>query len=594
MSNNITLLGNVRNVRGSKIIAEITHDFQSPNLIFEGCCYRIGQIGSFVKINLGFQTLYGIISMVGSSEIKPSIEEETILHYGNRWIEIQLVGEALGSGEFQRGVSTYPTIDDGVHIVTEKDLEKIYQEKQSESWIKIGSLSSSENLPAYADIDKLLTRHSAILGVTGSGKSNCVAKIVSTIKETFSNARIIIVDPHGEYSSAFKNSRVYSINDPENPLYVPFWALNYDELIWFLLSDRKPNPNLDSFLRENILDQKKEKSTKLKAGICDENKLTINSPIPFSLRKTWYDMDFQARATYMDTTHTEEALEKDGDFEELIPAVFKPHAPSSKAPYKSPKTYLLAPSEKILSRLKDPRFDFLLLPGDYDGKERDIDDLLKKWIGHKEGITILNMAGIPSEILDLVVGVVTRILFEGISWAGDIPAVGKKRPLLLILEEAHLYLPRSATGIVGYAKAVVTQVFKEGRKFGIGAMVISQRPSELDETVLSQCGTFLSFRITSNTDQATIKSMLPDTFFGLVDFISTLRTGEAIITGEAVNLPSRIRFQKADPPPKSIDPKVAEHWSEKWVSDAKYDLAVTNWRNQSKNDIRPKESETNE
>ena len=236
---------------------------------------------------------------------------------------------------------------------------------------------------------------------------------------------------------------------------------------------------------------------------------------------------------------------------------------------------------KVLGRLKDRRFDFLLAPGQYDGKTKDLHDLLAEWIDHEHAITVLDLAGIPFEVIDLVVGVLTRILFEGMFWGRDLPGIGKQRPLLMVFEEAHSYLPRGeARFIAGYARRAVQRVFKEGRKYGVGAVVVSQRPSELDETVLSQCGTFFALRLSNSDDQGRIRSTVPDALAGLIDLVPALRTGEALVLGEAMQIPSRIRLPLVEPRPKSDDPDVAKRWSEPREQNPPYDKAVTGWRRQ--------------
>jgi DNA helicase HerA-like ATPase len=237
---------------------------------------------------------------------------------------------------------------------------------------------------------------------------------------------------------------------------------------------------------------------------------------------------------------------------------------------------------KVVGRLKDRRFDFLLSPGEYDGARKDLHDLLGNWIDHEYTITVLDLGGVPFEVVDLVVGVVTRILFEGMFWGRDLPGMGKRRPLMLVLEEAHSYLPRGGTAqfVAGYAARAVRRVFKEGRKYGVGAIVISQRPSELDETILSQCGTFFALRLSNGDDQGRVKATVPDALAGLIDLLPALRTGEALVLGEAMQIPSRVRLPLIEPRPKSDDPEVAERWRDKRVPGVPYALSVTAWRRQ--------------
>lgn len=585
MKTDVTYLGMVRRVTGSKVYVEVSADVPSASPIIHGRVHRLGQIGSFVRIPLGFLNLYGVVSMVGASELKDLPEEEIPVPGGQRWIEVQLVGESYGRGPFQRGVSIFPTLDDEVHIVTEEDLSVIYAPTGS-SMTKIGTHAASESLVAYVDLDKIVTRHVAIVGSTGSGKSNTVAALLKSVTSgTYPSARIVVIDPHGEYGAAFQGSaRVFSIGDKENPLFVPYWALSFDELAWFLVDRRSASESQqDMLLRDKILEDKKYYCDKLRAGKISDAVITVDSPVPFSLRDVWYFFDRKERVTYEDMGRTKEALESEGDPKTLKPAKFKPPGAGSAPPYKpQPSPIMGAYVNKMLGRLRDNRFEFLLSPDQYDGTKKDLHDLLVDWIDHEHAVTILDLGGVPSEVIDLVVGALTRILFEGMFWGRELPGVGKQRPLLIVFEEAHSYLPKNVSSqfIAGYAARSVRRILKEGRKYGVGAILVSQRPSELDETILSQCGTFFSLRLTNNHDQGVVKATVPDSFAGLIDLLPSLRTGEAIVLGDAMPIPSRIRLPLIEPRPKSDDPEVAKCWKKQRIDNPAYDLAVTAWRQQ--------------
>jgi len=293
--------------------------------------------------------------------------------------------------------------------------------------------------------------------------------------------------------------------------------------------------------------------------------ITSDSPIPFDLKKLWYDLhtlefatlrvneDWDTIAYKIDASGTELR----GHYKQVIPPQFEAPGVSNTSPFKSKKTnglqnYLT----KLFGRLRDQRYDFILNPNNYDGNKQDLNDLLDDWLNHDSCITVFDLGGVPSEVLDLVVGVLTRILFQNQFWGRNLKGIGRQRPLLMVLEEAHLYLPRGGAEkfVSGYASAAVRKVFKEGRKYGIGATVVSQRPSGLDETILSQCGTFISLRLTNSDDQGRVRSMLPDSWSGITDLLPALRTGEAIIVGEGVEIPSRVRLPLIEPRPSSNDP----------------------------------------
>jgi hypothetical protein len=235
---------------------------------------------------------------------------------------------------------------------------------------------------------------------------------------------------------------------------------------------------------------------------------------------------------------------------------------------------------KLLARLKDKRFDFLCRPSDFDGEHRDLGDLVAAWIGHDNPLTVFDLAGVPSEVTDLVVALICRILFEVSFWGRRLPGIGRRGPLLIVFEEAHLYLPKGdgAKFLQGYARRAVQRLFKEGRKYGVGGMVVSQRPSELDETILSQCGTFFALRLSTPEDQNRVRAIVPDALSGLLDVLPALRTGEAVVMGEAVTIPSRIRIPLVDPRPRSNDPEVGKCWKGARVETPEFDAAVSGWR----------------
>lgn len=590
MKTESTFFGTVRRVVGAKVFVELSSDLPSTNPIVEGRLYRIGQIGTFVRIPVGFLNLYGVVSSVGTAAPADTTEEAegADAPIAVRTVEIQLVGEAYAGGTFQRGLSEYPTLDDEVHAVTEDDLAAIYR-SSAHAQIPIGFHSASENLVAYLDLDRFVTRHTAIVGSTGSGKSNTVAAILKTLTTgEYPNARIFIIDPHGEYGAAFPDvSKVFRIGAEKDPLIVPYWALSFDELAWFLVDRKSASESpQDSALRDRILELRQQNAPAAKANAADKqltpDDVTVDSPVGFSLRDLWYHFDRKERQTFADMPRTKEELIEEGDAATLRSAKFKPAAAGSTAPFKAaPPPIMAVYVAKMLTRLRDRRFDFLLNVHEYDGVKKDLDDLVREWAEHQHNITIFDLAGVPSEIIDLVVGLITRILFETLFWGRDLAGVGRDRPLLMVFEEAHQYLPSGeARFIQGYARRAVQRVLKEGRKYGFGALVVSQRPAEVDETILSQCGTFIALRLTNGSDQSRVRNTVPDELTGLTGLLPVLRTGEALVLGDAMQIPSRVRIEQVEPRPASTDPPVSDRWHDNRVDHPDYAAAVTSWRRQ--------------
>ncbi|MFY2993952.1 ATP-binding protein [Achromobacter xylosoxidans] len=577
-----TFLGLVTSISGPTVTVSLAESLASGIAIIEGHMYRVAQVGSFVRIPQGYQDLFGIVSEVGASA-------DLTTGSGGRWMRVELAGEALGRS-FERGLSQLPSINDAVHIVTETDLKRIYGSEGSNQ-IKIGTLSSSDSIAVKLSLDALVTRHSAVLGSTGSGKSTTIASLLRSIvrpdQESGAPAsRILLLDLHGEYTHALADfSRVYSATPQpgERPLFVPYWALQAKDLLEFIAGSLTENQEIA--FSDKIQDMKAAVLAAADFPGLSPESLTVDSPIPFSLKQCWYDLiDFETR-TFNGPQRDQPALERAGDAATLIPPRYTPAAMGAAGPFLNQQAKGIRRQLNLMrSRLLDHRFDFILHPGPWepalDGTvQSDLDRLLEDWLGHEQPVTILDLSGVPSSVLTTLVGSILRIVYEALYWSREKTEGGIHRPLLVVMEEAHRYL--SGTKADNPAADIVKRIAKEGRKYGIGAMVVSQRPAEVDETILSQCGTIFALRLTNPEDRARVKGALPDNLGGLVDLLPVLRTGEAIVAGEAASLPVRCRVTLPNPEqrPKSSDPKVSEAWGVKRIAEG-YDRVVVSWRAQ--------------
>ena len=603
MNNAPTLLGKVKDVKGATIRVAMAEDTISGLAFIDGHGYRIGQIGSFVKIPLGYHELFGIVSEVGAGSVPENIADKH--PFGDRWLTVQLVGEAIGNGEFQRGLSQHPTIDDTVHLVTAQDLGRIYGHANQKNFVQIGHLASAESIPALVNIDQLITRHSAVVGTTGSGKSTTVASLLAamTDEKDYPSARVVIIDIHGEYAAALKDrATVFRVNPNtvkgEKPLFLPYWAMSFEELLNLCIGnvedksvgavvERISNLKLASLDNHN------------KEGIDDHN-FTVDAPVPFSIHKFWFDLYVELFATHTKagTGQSTETIAylinenndhvDDGDALSARPPRFQPQQQGHI--FLSGSTLNLRRQvEDLGTRLRDPRYNFLFRPGpwtpDETGKTaQDLDKLTEEWLGNEKPITILDLSGTPPAITVQVVGILIRIMYDALFWARNLPEGGRHRPLLLVLEEAHAYLNATDTGP---ATIAARRVVKEGRKYGIGTMIVSQRPSEIDATILSQCGTIFALRLANEKDRGHVRSAVSDNLDGLLSMLPILRTGEAIIVGESVRLPVRTIIP---PPPKnrrpdSSDPLVVTNGNSPggWdnpKNQEDYSEVVTVWRRQ--------------
>jgi uncharacterized protein len=586
-----TLLGHVGAVSGAKISVRQSPAVSSGISIIGGKSYRIGQVGSFVRIPQGYHDLYGLVSEAGANATPDALLGSTG-GVSERWITVQLVGEIMGTS-FERGISQYPNVNDEVHLVTESDLAAIYGAEE-QGQVVVGRLASADGIPVKLDLDKLVTRHSAVLGSTGSGKSTTVASLLRSISSGvegsnagFPSSRILLLDIHGEYSHALSDvAKVFRISPEANQtqLHIPFWALDPNDLLGFLMGRLDDKP-LTAIL-DKVYEYKHDQAAAHPRAGLSVASMTSDTPVPFSLKKLWLELLEPEVKTWEDTARSQPALLVPGDADTVTPPKYKPHGAGSTPPFINQVGVLgiRRPLDQLRSRLLDKKYDFLLHPGDWepglDGNvAKDLDALLEEWLGHDKSITILDLSGVPSLVLEQLIGAILRILYEALFWGRDRSEGGIARPLLVVMEEAHRYLSNNASGP---SRTIVQRIVKEGRKFGVGAMIVSQRPTEVDETILSQCGTFVAMRQTNSADRSKVQASLPDNLAGIVDSLPVLRTGEAVITGEAARLPVRCRV--ALPPegsrPNSEDPEVAKAWMADRRPES-YERLAASWRAQN-------------
>lgn len=559
--------------------------------IIDGTVYRIGQIGSFLKIPLGYANLFGLVTQAGVMAMPDALlmayKENPSIVDGHRWLQMILVGEQVGSN-FERGVLQSPTSGDQVHLVTNDDLRVVYGGYNAQSSIVIGNQSASEGLEAQLDLDKLVSRHCAILGSTGSGKSNAVSIVMKAIAgKPLPSARVLMIDPHGEYSSSLRGKcRVFRVGahaaEGEEELCVPYWALPFRELMAIFpgkLSDQN-----EDYIRGKVLNLKRASAIGL-GGLRTES-ITADSPIPFSIAQLWFDLDDFERTTFRADRITPETLTTVGDPATLTSNQYPIAGLGNSAPFLNQKAKgILGFLDGMRSRILDQSYSFLFRPNDYTPDlngvvPNDLPLLYSTWFGHGFPISILDLSAIPSEVMQTIAGCILKLTYDALFWGQKTVVGGKLQPLLIVLDEAHTYLKAGEESI---SSRTVQAIAKEGRKYGVGLLLVTQRPSELDETVLSQCGSIIALRMTNSRDKGHVVSAMQDELREMADVLSGLRTGEAIVSGEAVRIPSRIKFFQSNSSTKSSDPVASKLWANPSPNVATYETSVRNWRNQSFN-----------
>lgn len=452
-------------------------------------------------------------------------------HDGDRLLRLLPLGELGDDGHFVRGIGQYPLLGAPVHQATDRQLEAMF-ESVSRYGLDLGRLSQRDDLPVFFDPNLLFNRHLAVLGQSGSGKSWAVSSLLQRTVALLPRAHIVLLDLHGEYGwrdaagrfhSAFAGEVVRHVD--ARSLEIPYWLLTYAELVDLLVDRTDRNASLQiSFMREVLYALRKKANPDL--GI---DRLSVDSPVYFSLKDMYL--------------HFKQANEQQFDFGK------------NKGP-------LFGAFDEFLVRFQamynDARYDFLFRPRRRT-RSSDLEALLRDFIGLGEPrrqITVIDLSPVPHDVRPTVSSQIGRLAFEFNYWNPQ----RREFPILLVCEEAHQYIPREADAQHAGSRRAMERIAKEGRKYGVGLCVVSQRPTELSETVLSQCSNFICLRTTNPDDQAYIRRLMPAGEQDLADVLTTLRLGEALAVGEAVPVPTRFRVHPPAPAPASGDVPVAESW----------------------------------
>jgi hypothetical protein len=573
-----TCIGRVRHVLGATVTVALDPDLAGVAPIYRGSLQPVGQIGSLVRIPQGLVDLIATVNLVGIAELAGSLAPSAAVQREDRWLQVQLLGEIdRGTGRFQRGVGSYPGLDDPVHFATPDQLKSVFPHPDNQH-IRVGRLAAAEEVPVCLEASRFVVRHAAVVGSTGSGKTSAVASLLQRfVSGGWRAANIVVIDPHGEYATALKGiASVRSvIAQGDSALRVPYWALPAADILRIFAG----TPGTATFA--NRFAQLVSEARRSFVDSADWLKLdttavTADTPVPFYIRPVWYQLDSENRETRTNKGDPNTACRTDpGDAATLRPAQFEPYGPAGQPPHQAPMygTYGTGP-ELLRLGLLDAQLRFFQEPvGDPHGVDPLV-EVMQEWLGKEKAISVLDFSGVPAAAADVAIGVVLNLLFE-VSLRGepDGPGVGRASPILVVLEEAHRYLGEGASTLT---RNSANRIAREGRKYGVGLLLVTQRPTELPKTALAQCGTIIALRLSNSDDQGTIKAALPDTVAGLAAVLPSLRTHEAIISGEAVVLPTRACLDNPDPWPQAEDPSLDPWRQDPRVPDV--GPALAEWR----------------
>lgn len=493
-----------------------------------------GQVGSQIKIRVGNAWLLASVRTQRQDDAVPGgiVANIDFLGEGD---EERLTGRIYG---FRRGVTRYPVPGAAIYPATGADLRQIYASDGRAS-VPIGTVYPTRDIRAGLYVDSLLGKHFALLGSTGTGKSTSAALILHRICEMAPEGHIMMIDPHGEYLQAFRHTG--QLLDVSN-LQMPYWLMNFEEHCEVFVTTSGPDRQMDSDILAKCLLQ-----ARMKNRLAERmGKITVDSPVPYLLSDL--------------TTILQNEMGK------LDKA-------TSSIPYMRVKS-------KIEEIKADPRYQFM-----FSGML--VGDTMAEFIGkvfrmpaNGKPISIIDVSGVPSEITSTVVAVLARLVFDYAIWSRD----EQTRPVLLVCEEAHRYVPNEKNSDGSSVGRILSRIAKEGRKYGVSLGLITQRPSDLAEGVLSQCGTILAMRLNNDRDQAFVKAAMPEGARGFLDSIPALRNRECIICGEGVAIPVRVSFDDLEPAkrPASADPSFSELWSQSGGEDQAVERTVQRWRAQAR------------
>jgi len=556
------VIGYITDVQGNMLTASLVEDDQGrvPTVTVGDEDILVGQIGSYVAIRQNDVNIIAVVTRMTEQEAlaAPTIEtpgEETArLPFAKRSARLTPIGSIRVDGQFDRGVGRYPTTGAEVHAMATVDIANMFERYQSKGF-SVGTVATHPSLKVCLDPSNLFGRHFAILGQTGSGKSWTVAALVQRTVAVMPRAHIIVLDLHGEYcwkradgtrNYAFADTVVRHVDARE--LEIPYWLMTYAELCDLLIDHTDFSAHNQVAAFRDVLGRLRTAEGK-QLGL---PRTTLDTPIFFNLaalRTEIESMNGQvmgASGKLINGTLT-------GKFDNFL--------------------------MRLDSKLNDNRYDFLLKPT-VRKDSTSLSSLLRDFVGlgtPKAAVTVIDLSSVPFDVRPTVAAQIGRLAFEFNYWNPEY----REFPIILMCEEAHAYIPRESESQFAGSRKSMERIAKEGRKYGVGLAVVSQRPHEVSETVLAQCGTFICLRITNPDDQAYVRSLVPESEGDLVSILAGLGRGEALVLGEAVPLPTRLQFDKPNPTPNSDDIDFYTKWKD-GPTDLDIDVIVKRWRSQER------------
>ena len=523
------------------------------------------------------EKLIGILTKVTKKRIEFAEEEqEDDIPYSNNCCVINLVGSFYNKfgvrreNKFKRAINTYPEINSKVYQANETAMQIIMnavsKSKNVGKSLEVGHFASNKDVAAVLDGNRFFQRHACIVGSTGSGKSYTVAGILEKADQ-LPHANMIVFDLHGEYNELSYADQI-KISDEEGGLHIPLWFFSYEEIhSLFVESSEGTSTNQRAAVINYILKEKKEYIRNNMSMVSDEI-VTADTPVPFSAKKLIKYLEMQ-NSLETETGETYKSGENKGQ------------AKTKKGQYYDKLTNLIT---RLKTKMEDKKYGFVF--GEEDTTRAEyLNQFAARIMGNDNyRIKVIDLSEVPSDMLAIIIGIVTRIIYDIQFWIT--PAKDEVRhPLVLVCDEAHIYMSNDMSKMKAIEKKsleIFEKIAKEGRKYGIGMLIVSQRPAELNTTIMSQCNNIVSLKVTNDRDKSAVAAMLTDSLVGIVEMLPNLDVGECIVVGDAIMLPSKIILDKPKEKPKSATIDFWDRWydGEKTVFDI--DIATLNLIKQSR------------
>ncbi len=495
-----------------------------------------------------------------------SLRRESVLNT----VRVTLVGTVRlttdNKTRFSRSLVQVPEIDGSCHILRDAQLQTFMNllstEGKTDHSLEMGRYTIDDTATAYLDGNKLFQRHASLLGSTGSGKSWSVAVILEQAAK-LPSANLIVIDLHGEYRE-LSYARHLRIPGPEelgksdsSLLFLPHWLLNAEEMQAMFIDRSEFNAHNQVMAFQDTVVAEKQQTLKTLNKTEVLNAFTLDSPIPFSIKNVITKLKkLNEEMVPGAKVGTEKKGPFNGEFDRLIP--------------------------RLTSKITDKRYGFLFQAPDSENEYDAMANLMKRLMDYSEAkaqIKVIDFSEVPSDILPVIVGLVARIIFQVQFWTDR----AKRKPMAFVCDEAHLYLPKKDGKNPVEQRAIENfeKIAKEGRKYAVALMIVSQRPSDVSPTILSQCNNIVALRLTNGDDQATVRKLMPESLEGLMDTLPILDIGEALVVGDAVLLPSRIRIHPPKEKPLSATIDFWDEWAKK-PNTPDFAKAVENMRRQNR------------